>query len=393
VRITDFDDNGISNDNEFMTAESYDSRHMLEVGDIIFARSGATVGKTYLYEGDIGAAVFAGYCIRFRFDPNKALPKFIYYTTKTDRYNAWVKSIQRPSGQPNINKEEFKSFTIPLPSFEVQRKLVDEIEAARDKRQRKLAEADELLNSLDSWLLAQLGLEPPPVKNRKVFAVRLSDLSSERLDAFYYSPHFLKVEQQLRSLSTKIVSLGSQLMIPPLNGVDARKYQSDGQKYLRVQNVRPFEIDNSDAKFVAVEYTKDVALKAGDVLLTRKGTFGVAAPVAKEHEGDLISSEIILLRLSEQSELKSDFLVGWLNSSYAQTLLNRYKTGGIMGHITQDVVSAFPIPCPDLETQRMIVKEILRRRAEAQRLQHEAETEWQQAKKHFEEQLLTGDAA
>ena len=53
-------------------------------------------------------AVFAGYCIRFRFNA-QVLPEFVYGFTKTDAYASWVAAIQRPAGQPNINKEEFKS--------------------------------------------------------------------------------------------------------------------------------------------------------------------------------------------------------------------------------------------------------------------------------------------
>ena len=84
-------------------------KHILEIGDILFARTGGTVGKTYYYDGSIGKSVFAGYCIRFRFDDKKVLPKFIYWYTKTTAFTNWVKGIQRPSGQPNINKEEYKS--------------------------------------------------------------------------------------------------------------------------------------------------------------------------------------------------------------------------------------------------------------------------------------------
>ena len=101
---------------------------------MLFARSGATAGKTFLYRSALGPAIFAGYCIRFRFDAARILPEFVYLYTKTDRYAAWVRSIQRPSGQPNINKEEFKSFTIPVPNINEQAGLVSSFGAARDAR-------------------------------------------------------------------------------------------------------------------------------------------------------------------------------------------------------------------------------------------------------------------
>ena len=125
---------GIEKNHKYMTAESYNSKHMLQPNDILFARTGGTVGKTYFYDGKIGKAVFAGYCIRFRFDEDKVLSKFVYWYTKTDMYQKWVNGIQRPTGQPNINKEEYKSFKIVLPPIDIQQKLVDFMDGANAKQ-------------------------------------------------------------------------------------------------------------------------------------------------------------------------------------------------------------------------------------------------------------------
>jgi len=70
------------------------------------------------------------------------LPWFVYFYTKTSLYKAWVNSIQRPSGQPNINKEEFKSFRISLPPIDVQRTLVAEMQWRRADAQRLRQEAE-----------------------------------------------------------------------------------------------------------------------------------------------------------------------------------------------------------------------------------------------------------
>jgi hypothetical protein len=86
IRITDFGDDGITLPHEFMTAEEWDEKHVLNAGDLLFARSGATVGKSYLHDACLDPAVFAGYCIRFRFK-SEVLPEFVYGFTllsKTD---------------------------------------------------------------------------------------------------------------------------------------------------------------------------------------------------------------------------------------------------------------------------------------------------------------------
>ena len=158
IRITDFGDDGIPEGHEFVTADKVENKYLLQDADILFARSGATAGKTFIYTSDIGEAIFAGYCIRFKIDSSRALPSFVYYYTKTGRYLAWVRSIQRPSAQPNINKEEFKAFTIPLPPLETQQELVARMQAARERRAQLLREADAKLAGMDAFLLDRLGL-------------------------------------------------------------------------------------------------------------------------------------------------------------------------------------------------------------------------------------------
>lgn len=184
IRITDFSDSGIEKNHKFMTAECYTSKHILQPNDILFARTGGTVGKTYFYDGKIGKAVFAGYCIRFRFDENKVVPKFVYWYTKTDMYQKWVNGIQRPAGQPNINKEEYKSFEIILPSLQTQQKLVDLMDSAFLKTQDKLRVANDLLCKKVEYILTSLGLSfDVPCKNL-FYATKFSDIDC-RIDADY----------------------------------------------------------------------------------------------------------------------------------------------------------------------------------------------------------------
>ena len=176
IRITDFGDDGIEPGHEFVTAASVESGYELHPDDILFARSGS-VGRTYIHEDLSQPAVFAGYCIRFRFDQTRVSPKFVYWWTKTEAYLRWVAAIQRTAAQPNINKEEYKNSLIPLPPLEVQDALVDAMDAARAERRAKLADADALLAGIDDFLLDALGIAPPVEDRRRVFAVNLAQLS------------------------------------------------------------------------------------------------------------------------------------------------------------------------------------------------------------------------
>lgn len=150
IRITDFGDDGIAPGHEFVTADPVDWDYTLGQYDLLFARTGS-VGKTYLHEDGSEPALFAGYCIRFRFDESQVSPKFVYWWTKTSVYSRWVATIQRPSVQANINKEEFKNCPIPLPPLPEQERLVAEIETVREKARRLRAEAEAGWQAAREW--------------------------------------------------------------------------------------------------------------------------------------------------------------------------------------------------------------------------------------------------
>jgi type I restriction enzyme S subunit len=126
VRITDIDGNGsLSPDN--IAGIDWDKArpYLLSEGDLCFARSGATVGKTYLYDRRDGFCAFAGYVIRFSIDSMRALPEYVSAWTRSGWYSQWVSSVVRQGAQPNINAKEYGAHRLPLPPLREQRKIVD----------------------------------------------------------------------------------------------------------------------------------------------------------------------------------------------------------------------------------------------------------------------------
>jgi type I restriction enzyme, S subunit len=396
IRITDFDDNGIPDDHEFVTAKVVDSRYSLQPGDIIFARSGATVGKTYLYTGDIGAAIFAGYCIRFRFNPALVLPEFVYIYTKTSRYQTWVKSIQRPSGQPNINKEEFKAFTIPLPSLDIQHALVAEMGIARESRRAKLNEADALLRSLDGWLLAQLGITIPPKSNHKVFAAHLGEAKG-RVDVAFHSPRFRALREGIEHCKYPARTVGS-LCVSIKSGFAAGKQDQAENDVDGVPHLRPLNLSiYGDLSLKGTKYVPRTSVAAQDFcqqgevlfnntnseeLVGKSAVFGLDVDCACSNH---------MTRLELTPEASPYFIAALFNALRSTGYLGMLATNFVnQAGINADTLAALRIPVPPLDIQQTILSEVARRRTEAQRLRAEAEAEWQAAKERFESQLLTG---
>lgn len=126
IRITDIDDNSheflkddiTSPDIELTNAENF----RLQYGDILFARTGASVGKTYIYKASDGLMYYAGFLIRGRVK-NGFFPEFIFQNTLTDDYEKFIRITSQRSGQPGVNAQEYAGHEIFVPEFEEQERI------------------------------------------------------------------------------------------------------------------------------------------------------------------------------------------------------------------------------------------------------------------------------
>jgi len=126
LRITDIREDGALKEKGFKfvpyNKEVLD-KYKLKEGDIVIARSGS-VGRSYLYNQKDGEMIFASYLIRFSIDKTIANPKYIHYILHSSLFYDFVNSTKRKVAQTNINALELKGFKLPLPSLEVQAKIV-----------------------------------------------------------------------------------------------------------------------------------------------------------------------------------------------------------------------------------------------------------------------------
>ena len=125
IRITDIDDNGkfIHSDKKSVNSPDVNA-YYLKDGDIVFARTGATVGKTYLYDKKDGELVYAGFLIKFSPNTNAIHPYYLKANTETQNYKNWVMITSQRSGQPGINAAEYCSFKFPVPPLPEQQRIV-----------------------------------------------------------------------------------------------------------------------------------------------------------------------------------------------------------------------------------------------------------------------------
>ena len=158
LRITDIDDETHEFSKSDLTTPLADlamsADYLLKEGDLLFARTGASVGKTYLYRQFDGMVYFAGFLIRARIGEG-ADPEFAYQATLTDAYKKYVAITSQRSGQPGVNAQEYADYQLMLPSKTEQQQIGMTLRSLDDLitlHQRKL----ELLQNIKKSLLDKM---------------------------------------------------------------------------------------------------------------------------------------------------------------------------------------------------------------------------------------------
>lgn len=144
LRITDINDSGRFRATSPVSVDHLLSSHyILCRGDIVVARTGATVGKSYIYRhSDAKHLVFAGFLIRLQADETKLLPSYLFQFMQTQRYWSWVRENSMRSGQPGVNGRQFTVLPMCVPP------TLTEQEAIASA----LSDADALIESLEQLL-------------------------------------------------------------------------------------------------------------------------------------------------------------------------------------------------------------------------------------------------
>jgi len=357
----------------------------LQKDDVLIAIVGATIGQVSVYkeneEANINQAIALVRCSQ------EINPRYVKAFLLSEIGQKQLERIKRPVARANINLEEVGSIKIPVIPLELQGKIADIIQKAYLEKEEKLKQADELLNSIDDFVRQQLGIDYTEPEEKKTYPVNANELQNKRHDPYYYKPNFIALEKML--LSNKAVKL-SILLKSITNGLDYRKFSDDGTlNYLRVSNVRPYGIDYTEVKKVRLsqsDISKNIFGKKNDILLTRKGTYGISVSLGEDLNA-LISSEIFLLKIDTE-KVNPHYLSIFLNSSLGQKQFLRNKVGAIMGSLSQEAVKDTYVVIPSIGKQLDITKEVEERLKKASELRQKGEQITEEAKKEIEEMIL-----
>jgi len=304
-------------------------RFALRCGDILFARTGATTGKTYLISECPKQSVFASYLIRARLRP-KALPQYVYHYLNSAGYWAQIKAGASGTAQPGVNASKLSNLSLPLPELPVQIRIAAILDKAAEMRGKRVRVAQSLYDLRVSAFLHFFG---DPVANERGWRTyKVGDLLS-----------------QLRT-GTKCGPFGSALK--------KDEYVENGIPVWGIDNVLPNRFDEGRSLYITPDKFSQLtpyAVMPGDILISRAGTVGrmcVAQPtVAKS----IIGTNLIRVALNT-NQVAPEFFTALF--TYFGSRFSNLKANGkddAYSFMNTGALSQVRIPVPDIQLQRTYV--------------------------------------
>ena len=323
LRITDLQNDSV----DWSTVPSCEctkkeiEQYRLASGDIVFARTGATTGKSYLLKNCDDSIVFASYLIRLR--PSKDVdPLYLSYFFKSPQYWQQISVMANGAAQPGVNASKLKELIVPLPPLAEQKRIaaiLDKADAIRRKRQQAIKLADEFLRSV---FLDMFG---DPVTNPKGW---------ERCDFEYL---------------TDMVTYG--LTVRP-------EYHEEGIPLISAKEIRSGEIDFGICQRIAEHDFNSLSSKArpqiGDILFSKTGSIGHCAMVEENITFAITQNAARIV--PNRSRCIPEFLIALLRTKYFYNLANKEAKGNAVKDLQLGVMKGFLVYLPPIELQQEYVK-------------------------------------
>lgn len=366
IRITDFGDNGKLRDDTFKSLESDKAKdYLLKNGDILFARSGATVGKTFQFKNYNGIACFAGYLIKAAPDEQKVLSDYLYHFTKSMSYENWKNSIFMQATIQNIGADKYKDFKLSLPRIEEQSLIASfldkkcaEFDGIVEKKEAIILKLEEAKKSL----ISEVVTGKVKIENGKLIPRKEEEMKESSIEWIGKIPKEWDVKK-LKSISYMKGRIGWQ-------GLKQDEFTNNFDEPFLItgMNFKSGKIKWDEVYHISFERydeAPEIQLKEGDVLITKDGTIGkllLIDSIPYPFKASL-NSHLLVLR-----PLKSSYFPKYLYYQLQSDVFNHHveltKTGTTFFGITQEAVGKYKCFLPSISEQSIIASFLDRKTAE-----------------------------
>jgi type I restriction enzyme S subunit len=325
LRITDIQDGNVdwSKVPNCQISDVDLSKFLLKDGDIVFARTGATTGKSYLIN-DVPEAVFASYLIKATVNKSICLPKYVFYFFQSKEYWTAIQAGISGAAQGGFNASKLAELKIPLPNLSIQQKLVAKLDT----------------------IFAQIDI-----------AMAAAEANAKNAEALFQS--YVTEVFETEKYDFKLVKFGTtaSFVRGPFGGSLKKSifvekgyavYEQQHAIYNQFSDIRYF-IDES--KF---EEMKRFELKSGDLIMSCSGTMGKIAIVPENIEQGVINQA--LLKISPNKNVMGEYIARLLSSKYFQDTLTKLSGGAAIQNVPAvSVLKDIEVPIPSIKNQKLIV--------------------------------------
>ena len=362
--------------------ETFNSALKFEVGDILFPKLRPYLNKIHLAE-------FEGVCsTEFRVIKgidldNRYLSTFLSSKLVLNQTTC----LMTGNTLPRLQTQEVERLPILLPPPEIQNDIAEMMQSAYTAKKQKDQEADAILDSISDYILTELGIEIPVVDDKKCFVVYAGEIIGKRVDSHFHQPKYQKFKQALKAGKYQVTPL-SNLITGLKNGVEIRTYSDHGYRYLRVSDLGKNGIEDHNPRYVDVEEIPDrVRLTNNSFLISRSGSLGLVSIIEDEIKNAILGSDIFKVDLDTES-IHPRYLEAFFRSRIGQILIFQLNSGSLIPRLDQPAVRSLSVVVPPFDIQEKIADEAVKRRAEAAKLQQEADAIVETAKEEIVSILL-----
>jgi len=377
LRITDIQDDKVNwSSVPFCSIKEKDlETYQLHNRDILIARTGGTIGKTYIVRELNDIAVFASYLIR-AIPLDNIFEEYIKLFMGSPYYWSQLTDAATGTGQPNVNGQSLSKLIVPLPPLAEQKRIVAKIEELLPKVE-EYGKAQDALNKLNEELPERLkksilqeaitGRLVPQDPNDEPASVLLDKIRAEKKQLFKEGKLKKKDLEEIPIFedekpfkipeSWEWVRLADYLDVR--DGThDSPKYHSEGIPFVTSKNLDKGNIDFSTCKCISLEDHKKFSERSyvenGDILFAMIGSIGNPVIVKKDRE---FSIKNVALFKRYCVELTNIYYI-YYYLLYIQNELKKISSGGVQSFVGLKTFREWVFPLPPLAEQKRIVAKI-----------------------------------
>ena len=367
-------------------------RTQVTAGDVVFAISGTkdNLGTVSIIPNNIHEANLNSALVRF--DLNKRIDKkFFCILFDLNFVRTQIEFTGKGAAQNNLNNDEISSFLLPNLDLSTQKSLVKNYEAAQQKQQQKQQQAQTLLNSIDTYLLNELGITLPEQDSsleKRMFTVPFSEATGLRLDSQFYKTEFQKL--------IEVISSGKHFKLKDVAEFSTEVWNQSDYFNETFPYIEISEIELSTGEIVNVKQVSIVEAPSRAKMIVRQGDIIISltrptrgAIAHNQLPGiNIASTGFAVIRTLKNNTVSKEMLFLLLKMSSTLRQMEQRATGGSYPAITQEELGNILLPCTEIPNQKKIVAHITQIRTQAKQLQTEAIQILNNAKTEIERMIL-----